>query len=257
MDDPFVLTDFEGPVAVVRLNRPEVLNALSPSMLHVLAETLEALDRQPEIKVIVITGSAKAFAAGADIQVMAQSSSTDMLRLDTRQYWLRLRAIQKPLIAAVMGYAFGGGCELALSCDLIVAAEDARFGQPEIKLGIMPGAGGTQRLVKAIGPYRTMEMILTGEPISGSEAYTYGIANRAVPAERCLAEAIDLATTIANRPTIAVRLAREAVRYGVETTLREGLEVERRNFLLLFDTIDKTEGMMAFLEKRSPKFKGE
>jgi enoyl-CoA hydratase len=168
-----------------------------------------------------------------------------------------MRAFSKPLIAAVQGYAYGGGCELAMACDLIVAAEDARFGQPEIKLGIMPGAGGTQRLARALGPYRAMEMILTGEPISGREAYINGLANRAVPAEQVVTEALELARRIAAQPPIAVRLAREAVRCGVETTLRDGIEVERRNFLLLFDTHDQAEGMQSFLEKRPPEFTGE
>jgi enoyl-CoA hydratase len=179
-----------------------------------------------------------------------------MIRLDTRSYWLRLWGLKKPLIAAVSGYAYGGGCELALACDLIVASETARFAQPEIKLGIMPGAGGTQRLARALGFYRAMEMVLTGEPISGAEAYTCGLVNRVVPIERYLDEALELARLIAERPPVAIRLAREALRLGIETTLRDGLELERRNFLLLFDTYDQQEGMQAFLEKRPPRFLG-
>lgn len=188
---------------------------------------------------------------------MADYSPADVLRADTLSYWQRLRRISKPMIAAVSGYAFGGGCELAMTCDLIVASETAQFAQPEIKLGIMPGAGGTQRLVKAIGPYRAMELILTGEQISAKVAYDFGLINRLVPVERCLDEARELARMIASRPLVAVRLAREAVRHGIENTLREGLEVERRNYTLLFDTHDQAEGMSAFLEKRPPEFKGE
>jgi enoyl-CoA hydratase len=173
----------------------------------------------------------------------------DIIELDTRSYWERFRRISKPLIAAVNGYAYGGGCELALTCDMIVASETAAFAQPEIKLGIMPGAGGTQRLTRAIGPYRAMELILTGEPLSAREAYASGLVNRLVPAERLLDEARELAQLIASRPPVAVRLAREAVRHGLENTVREGLEVERRNFLLLFDTPEQKQKMAEFLKK--------
>jgi enoyl-CoA hydratase len=218
---------------------------------------LESLDADPSVRAIVLTGTGRAFAAGADIQAMAQASPADILRSNTLNYWLRLRRINKPLIAAVNGLAFGGGCELAMTCDLIVAAETARFAQPEIKLGIMPGAGGTQRLARAIGPYRAMELILTGEPLSAQDAFAAGLVNRLVPPERCLDEACELAHLIAARPAVAVRLAREAVRYGVEHTVMEGLEIERRNFTLLFDTADQKEGMTAFLEKRPAEFRGE
>jgi enoyl-CoA hydratase len=247
----------QPPIAVVTLNRPDVLNALSPALLSELCEALEVLNADPQVRAIILTGDERAFAAGADIQAMVDQTPSDVLRANTLGYWKRLRSLDKPLIAAVAGFAFGGGCELALQCDLIVAAENARFAQPEIKLGIMPGAGGTQRLAKAVGPYRAMEMILTGEALSAREAYELGLVNRLVPAERLLDEARQLANQIAARPAIAVRLAREAVRYGVENTLREGLEVERRNFTLLFDTRDQAEGMAAFLEKRPPNFTGE
>ncbi len=258
MTEPFVLLEKDGPhVALLTLNRPKVLNALSPDVLDALCRALETLNADPEIRAIILTGNARAFAAGADIQVMANASPLDILRRNTLQYWQRIQAIEKPLIAAVSGFAFGGGCELAMSCDLIVASETARFGQPEIKVGIMPGAGGTQRLTKAVGPYRAMEMILTGEPITAQEALAYGLVNRVVPVERYLDVAKELAHTIAARPPVSVRLAREAVKYGVETTLRDGLMVERRNFILLFDTDDQKEGMQAFLEKREPKFIGE
>ncbi len=190
---PLVIIDLQPPVAVVRLNRPEVLNALSPEMLSTLSQTLASLDDDGEIRVIVLAGNGRAFCAGADIQAMASASPVDILSRDTLKSWLRIRSLNKPLIAAVHGVAYGGGCELALTCDLIVAAENARFAQPEIKLGIMPGAGGTQRLSKAIGPYRAMEMVLTGEPLSAQEAFAHGLVNRLVPPERCLEEALELA----------------------------------------------------------------
>lgn len=256
-EELLVLSEFHGSVAILRLNRPKALNALSPEMLEALCEALEAADQEDTIRAIVITGNERAFAAGADIQAMADSSPMDIIRVDTLGYWQRMRRIQKPLIAAVSGYVYGGGCELAMQCDLIVASETARFAQPEIKLGIMPGAGGTQRLTKAVGPYRAMEMILTGEPIGAEEAYRHGLVNRVVPVERYREEAVQLAHSIAERPPIAVRLAREAVRQGLENTLREGLEIERRNFTTLFDTQDQAEGMHAFLEKRDPRFKGK
>jgi len=251
------LLERDGPLALVTLNRPEALNALSPEMLAALCDQLEALDADPQVRVIILAGDRRAFAAGSDIKSMARATSQDILRMDTIRYWQRLRQVSKPLIAAVSGYAFGGGCELALTCDLIVAAESAQFAQPEIKLGIMPGAGGTQRLAKAIGPYRAMEMVLTGEPLSARQAFDLGLVNRLVPDERLLEEARELGWLIASRPPLAVRLARQALRHGVETTLNEGLEVERRNFVQLFDTFDQKEGMAAFLEKRPPEFKGE
>ena len=252
-----VLLERDGPLAIVQLNRRAALNALSPEMLSALCDCLEALEADPQVRVVIVTGSQHLFAAGADIKAMAQASPQDILRIDTIRYWKRLRQSSKPLIAAVSGYAFGGGCELALTCDLIVAAESARFAQPEIKLGIMPGAGGTQRLAKAIGPYRAMEMILTGEPVTAQQAFELGLVNRLVPDERLLEEAKELGRLIAARPPVAVRLASQALRHGVETTLSEGLEIERRNFVQLFDTYDQKEGMAAFLEKRPPVFKGK
>lgn len=192
-------------------------------MLAALCAALEKLQAEEPIRAVVITGDDRAFAAGADIPTMAQASPMDMVRLDTRSYWQRLMNLRLPLVAAVRGYAYGGGCELAMNCDLIVAAENARFAQPEIKLGIMPGAGGTQRLARAIGPYRAMEMILTGEALSGRQAYEFGLANRVVPVERCVQEALELAQTIAERPPIAVRLARGgALRHGNHAAGRPG-----------------------------------
>lgn len=256
-EQPAVLVEIEEAVGLLRLNRPQVYNALSPAVLSELCDRAEALASGGEVRVLILTGSDKAFAAGADIQVMANASPSDIQRGGTLAYWQRLRRIEIPMIAAVSGYAYGGGCELAMTCDLIVASETARFAQPEIKLGIMPGAGGTQRLARAVGPYRAMEMILTGEPISAQEALQAGLVNRVVPVERYLDEARQLARVIAERPLVAVRLARQAVRHGLETSLREGLEVERRNFTLLFDTADQKEGMAAFLEKRPPQFSGK
>jgi enoyl-CoA hydratase len=257
MNEPLVKMERLDAVGVAHLNRPDKLNALSPEMLNALADVLEEFDADNSIRVIVIAGSEGVFAAGADIEVMLTASSQTMLALDTRSYWLRFQQVAKPVIAAVSGWAFGGGCELALQCDLIVASETAQFAQPEIKLGIIPGAGGTQRWAKAAGPYRAMEMILTGDPIDAHTAYAWNLLNRVVPKERFLEEAIELAKVIAERPPVAVKFAKEALRMGLNHDLAAGLEVERRNFLLSFDTEDQAEGMQAFLEKRPPDFKGQ
>jgi enoyl-CoA hydratase len=256
-EDQLVLIERDGPIGMITLNRPDALNALSPAMLAAVCQATERLDQDASIRVIILTGNQRAFAAGADIKAMAPASPMDIMRANTKQYWDRMRRINKPLIAAVSGYAFGGGCELAMHCDLIVASESAQFAHPEIKLGIIPGAGGTQLLAKAIGPYRAMEMILTGDPINAQQAFEMGLVNRLIPVERYLDEAKDLARVIAERPPVAVRLARKAVRHGIENTFREGMELERRSFMLLFDTYDQEEGMRAFLEKREPRFKGK
>ncbi|MEX2160433.1 MAG: enoyl-CoA hydratase-related protein [Anaerolineales bacterium] len=256
MSQNLVLIDRRASVAVVTLNRPEKLNALSPELLKDLAEALERLNADGAIRVVVLTGGPKFFAAGADIEAMAKASPIDIYLRNTRALWQRIWSLDKPIIAAVNGVAFGGGCELAMSCDLIVAGESSRFGQPEVKLGIMPGAGGTQRLAVAIGPYRAMELVLTGEPISAAEARAAGLVNRVVADDQVLEEAVKLAALIAERPPVAVRLARKALRHGIERTLLEGLEIERRNYLMLYDTEDQKEGMAAFLEKRRPGFKG-
>lgn len=257
MSEDLVLIEKKDAVALLRLNRPGKLNALSPQLLAALADALEAVDADDELRVTVLYGGERAFAAGADIEAMAKASPVDILQGATRQLWQRIWALDKPVIAAVSGYAYGGGCELAMGCDLIVAAEDARFAQPEIKLGIMPGAGGTQRLARAIGPYRAMEMVLTGEPITARAAFEAGLVNRLVSSERVRDEALELAQLIAERPPVAVRLARQALRFGFERTLIEGLEIERRNYRMLYDTEDQKEGMAAFLEKKEPKFKGK
>ncbi|MEK6255698.1 MAG: enoyl-CoA hydratase-related protein, partial [Chloroflexota bacterium] len=238
MCNKLVLIEKEGAVGIARLNRPEKLNALSAEVLAALAEGLEGLDSADEIRAIVLTGSARVFAAGADIEAMADLSSHEMRKRDTGQYWRRMRAIKKPIIAAVSGWALGGGCELALQCDLIIASESAKFGQPEIKIGIIPGKGGTQRWATAVGPYRAMEMALTGEPISAQEAYEANLVNKVVPVERYFEVAMELAQVIASRPPLAVLAAKQAVRRGVDATLNEGLDTERENFLALFDTED-------------------
>nr|BCX00309.1 MAG: enoyl-CoA hydratase [Bacteroidota bacterium] len=244
-------------VALVRLNRPEVLNALSLELMEELVGALEELDADPGVRAIVLTGNERAFAAGADITQMADASVVRMVLVDQFQKWDRIKRIRKPLIAAVSGYALGGGCELAMSCDMIVASETARFGQPEINIGVMPGAGGTQRLTRAIGKARAMEMVLTGRMITAEEARLAGLVNRVVPVELYLDEALKLAREVAARPPLAVRLAKEAVLKAFELPLSAGLEFERKNFYLLFATEDQKEGMRAFLEKRPPVWKGQ
>jgi enoyl-CoA hydratase len=255
-DEPQVLYQADGPVVTLTLNRPKALNALSPELMAELAAAVERADADPAVRCLVLTGGPRVFAAGADIKAMADARPLDVMARGTVAGWERIRRCGTPLIAAVGGYALGGGCELAMLCDMIVASETAQFGQPEITIGIMPGAGGTQRLARAIGPYRAMEMILTGKTLSAREAYAAGLVNRVCPVEGFLAEAQRLAAEVAARAPVAVRLAREAVRYGVETTVREGLEIERRNFYLLFDTEDQKEGMRAFIEKRTPEYRG-
>ena len=252
-----ILVDRDERVGIVTLNRPKELNAINFQLVSELANALEELDRDEEIRCMVITGAGeKAFAAGADIKEMSGKSPIEMM-LGDFQPWERIRRIQKPLIAAVGGYALGGGCELAMHCDMIVASEDARFGQPEITLGVIPGAGGTQRLARTLGKYRTMEMVLTGVQATAQEMADHGLVNRVVPKGEHLREAVKFAKEVAARGPIAVRLAKQAVLAAFETTLEEGLEIERKNFLLLFATEDKREGMQAYIEKRKADFKGK
>lgn len=255
-EEQLVLSAIDGPVATLTLNRPKVLNALNPALIDALIAELERCEADEQIRAVVLTGGPRVFAAGADIKAMAEASPATMLISRTFDRWARIAAFRKPLIAAVSGYALGGGCELAMMCDMIVASETAQFGQPEINLGIIPGIGGTQRLTRAIGPYRAMELVLTGATISAQEAYQYGLVNRVAPVEQFLQEAQRLAATVAEKAPLAVQLAKEAVRAAAETTLREGLAIELRNFYLLFGTEDQKEGMRAFIEKRSPVFKG-
>jgi enoyl-CoA hydratase len=243
-------------VALIRLNRPESLNALNRALVADLTQMLLDLDQDSEVRAIVITGNERAFAAGADIKEMAGDSAIDMLILDQFQKWDQIKRLKKPLIAAVSGYALGGGCELAMLCDIIIASETAQFGQPEIKIGVIPGAGGTQRLTRAIGKSRAMEYILTGRFFSAQQAYEWGLVSRVVPIELYLEEAIKLAAEIASMPPLAVQLAKQAILKSYELSLEEGLHFERRNFYLLFATEDQKEGMKAFMEKRSPQWKG-
>jgi enoyl-CoA hydratase len=252
-----ILTETQGRVGLVRFNRPKELNALNAALMEQLVTALEAFDRDPATGCLVVTGNARAFAAGADIKEMAEASAVEMLQRDNIARWDRLRKLKKPLIAAVSGFCLGGGCELALACDLIVASESARFGQPEINLGVMPGAGGTQRLTRAVGKAVAMEMVLNARLLSAGEAARFGLVNRVVPVETYLDEALRLAAAIAARAPLAVRLAKEAVNNAFETYLADGLADERRAFYFLFSTEDQKEGMAAFLAKREPDWKGK
>ncbi len=251
-----IVVSTENGYAIVQLNRPEVLNALNMALMAELTDTLEALDKDDQVRCIILTGNEAAFAAGADIKEMAEASAVEMLLRDQFARWDRIRKIKKPLIAAVSGFALGGGCELAMACDIIIASETARFGQPEINIGVMPGAGGTQRLTRAIGKARAMEIVLTGRFITSREACDAGLVNKVVPIEVLMDEARQLAREIASRPPVAVRLAKESVLKAFDTTLEGGLEFERKNFYLLFASEDQKEGMKAFTEKRKPAWKG-
>ncbi len=252
MNYTHIVVEPEPGFAVIRFNRPEVLNALNMKLMEELVDALDALDRDEQVRAVVLTGSEKAFAAGADIKEMADASAVEMLIRDQFARWDRIRKFKKPLIAAVSGFALGGGCELAMTCDIIIASETARFGQPEINIGVMPGAGGTQRLTRAVGKYKAMEMVLTGRMITAEEALRWGLVVKVVPAEYYLREARALAAEIAAKPPVAVRLAKEAVLKAMDTTIEGGLEFERKNFYLLVASDDQKEGMKAFAEKRKP-----
>jgi enoyl-CoA hydratase len=251
-----VLLAVEPPIATVTLNRPKVLNALSPELIGELGDALARLDADESVRAVVLTGGPKVFAAGADIGDMADRSPIDQLLRDQTGRWSPISAFSKPLVAAVNGYALGGGCELALMCDLIVAGDSARIGQPEINLGIIPGAGGTQRWPRTVGKYVAMEVNLTGQPLTADRAYQLGLVNRVVPAEVTIEVAKQLARQLAEKPPLAVRLAKESVNKAFQTPLDEGLLVERKNFYFLFASEDQKEGMRAFLEKRKAAFKG-
>jgi enoyl-CoA hydratase len=252
-----LLVDRDGPVGIVTLNRPQQLNALFTPLVRELVAALQAFDADQTIRAIVLTGGEKVFAAGADIREMADQSAVEMLTRNTDGLWERVKTISKPVIAAVSGYALGGGCELAMVCDIILASETARFGQPEINIGLIPGAGGTQRLTRAVGKFKAMEMIMTGRWIDAAEAERRGLANRVVPVESLLAEAVALGKELATRPPVTLRLAKEAVNKAFETTIAEGLDFERRSFFFLFASNDSKEGMRAFLEKRKPEYQGK
>ena len=256
MADDHVLLKVDSGVALVTLNRPQVLNALSQALMEQLAATLEGCDRDTAVRCIVLWGGPRVFAAGADVREMADATTADVIKAYRFEQWLRIRRVTKPIVAAVCGYALGGGGELAMLCDIIVAAEGAQFGQPEIRLGLIPGAGGTQRLTRAVGKSRAMEMVLTGRALTAHEAAAAGLVSRVVPAEVCLEEAMRLAAEIARQAPVAVRLAKEAVLQAYETSLEAGLAFERRSFHALFGTEDKREGVRAFLDKRRPEFQG-
>ncbi len=252
-----ILTETRGRVGMITLNRPQAMNALNSQLLAELMDALEVFDKDEAIGAILITGGEKAFAAGADIKEMAEASLVEMTTRDPIGLYDHIRKVRKPLIAAVSGWALGGGCELAMSCDMIVASETARFGQPEITIGVIPGAGGTQRLTRAVGKAIAMEMVLNNRTLSAQEALQFGLVNRLVPPERCLDEALALAAEVAGRAPMAVRMGKDAINAAFETTLAEGLAAERRNFYSLFATQDQKEGMKAFIEKRKAEWKGK
>lgn len=252
-----VIVTREDAVGLVQLNRPKVLNALNGTVMKELCAALDEMDGDSAIRCIIITGNDRAFAAGADINEMAEATAVEMFERNWIAYWDRLRSIGKPIIAAVSGYALGGGCELAMACDIIVASETAQFGQPEINIGVMPGAGGTQRLTRSLGKSKAMEMVLTGRTISAREAEARGLVSRVIPVELYVEEAKALAREIAAKAPIAVRLAKESVNKASELSLAEGLEFERKLFYFLFSTDDQDEGMRAFVEKRKPSWKGK
>jgi len=255
-DEPLILVERDEPIAVVRLNRPEQLNALSDALMGALVDVLRELDDDTGFRAVVVGGSERAFAAGADIRELAQASAIDLLYARRVERWDTIKALATPLVAAVSGYCLGGGCELALSCDLIVASESARFGQPETGLGLIPGAGGTQRWARAVGKATAMDVVLTGRFLTAREALRAGLVSRVVAREAWLLEAKRVALDIAAKGPVATRLAKEAVDAAFETPLTHGLEHERRLLALAFASTDAHEGLRAFIEKRQPEFTG-
>lgn len=253
----FILSETRGQVGLITLNRPQAMNALNNQLMRELMDALEAFDRDETVGAMVITGSEKAFAAGADIKEMVDKSIEQIMDRDHVAVFGRIRTIRKPVIAAVSGWALGGGCEIALSCDMIVASESAKFGQPEISIGVIPGAGGTQRLTRAVGKAVAMEMILNDRRLTAQEAYQFGMVNRVVPVESYLEEALRLAEEIASRAPVAVRAAKKMINQTFEQMLSEGLAAEKQEFYNLFATEDQKEGMQAFIEKRTPGWKGK
>lgn len=243
-------------IGLIQLNRPKVLNAISTDLMEELVEALFILEDDKDIRAIILTGNDCAFAAGADIGQMMDNSPIDQINDNRLRLWKQMALISKPIIAAVNGFALGSGCELAMACDFIIAGDTARFGQPEIKIGTIPGAGGTQRLTRTIGKSKAMLAVLTGEMMDAYEAERSGMVAKVVPAETLLQETFETAKLIANRAPVAVRLAKEAVNMAFESSLKDGLEFERRNFYLTFSSKDQKEGMKAFMEKREPKYQG-
>jgi enoyl-CoA hydratase len=252
-----IIVETHDKVGLIRLNRPQALNALNRALMRELALAVDAFEADTKIACMVITGSEKAFAAGADIKEMADKQFTDVFFEDFCADWHRVAKARKPVVAAVAGFALGGGCELAMQCDLIIAADNAKFGQPEIKLGIIPGIGGTQRLTRAVGKTKAMDLILTGRMMDATEAERAGLVARIVPAQNLVEEALKVAATIAAMSLPSVLAAKEAVNCALETSLAEGIRFERRIFHSLFATLDQKEGMHAFIDKRAPKFQNK
>jgi enoyl-CoA hydratase len=251
-----IIVEKRGKVGIITLNRPAVKNALNTQLMQELVDALKNFEQDSDVNAVVITGSSQFFSSGADIREMAEKGVSETYLSGLSEYWQSVAHFKKPLIAAVNGYAYGGGLELVMACDIVVCSEDAKFAQPEIKLGIMPGAGGTQRLPRIVGKHRALEMILTGEPISAQEAYMLGLVNKVVPQDAVKDEALRIAELIAEKAPVAVRAAKEAVVKGLDMGVEEGLAFERSLFSLLFGTQDQKEGMKAFIEKRKPEFKG-
>jgi enoyl-CoA hydratase len=256
MSSSLIIETYEGPVAVLQLNRPKVMNALNLAIVDELVARLARLQEDQNIRCIILTGNERAFAAGGDIDEMSDISLADIKMKNQFLPWDQIPKFTKPLIAAVHGYALGGGCELAMSCDMIVASDQAQFGQPEVNLGIMPGAGGTQRLTKALGKARAFELLLTGSNLSAQEAYERGLVTKIVPHELVLSEAMKLAQRLAKQPPVAVTLIKESIYKALDTPTQLGMDFERNAFYMCFGTEDRLEGMKAFKEKRSPQFKG-
>ena len=256
MDFTQIIVETHDRVGLIRLNRPKALNALNRQLMQEIGTALRKFDENPDIGAMVITGDARSFAAGADIKEMAEASSIQMLTTDTISLWDQVASIKKPVLAAVSGWCLGGGNELAMACDLIVASESARFGQPEINIGVIPGAGGTQRLTRAVGKGLAMEMVLNNRHLTAKEALQYGLVNKVVPDELYLEETLKLAAEIAARAPLAIRFGKEMVNQAFETSLAEGIADERRNFYFLFGTEDQKEGMKAFVEKREAQWRG-
>lgn len=253
----FIETSIKDHIGYVELNRPKQLNALNRKMVREIVETLEEYDTNDDVRVIVITGKGRAFAAGADIDEMANDSTVDMELINQFKDWDRIALIKKPIIGAVQGFALGGGFELALCCDVLFAAEDAQFGFPEVNIGVMPGAGGTQRLTKLMGKTKALEWLWLGEPMSAKEALHYGVINRTVAPEILFEETVKFAKRLTKQAPLSLRLIKEAVHKAVDYSLYEGMQFERKNFYLLFSSEDQKEGMKAFIEKRKPDFKGK
>lgn len=256
MPDEVQLKSIDNWIAVINLNRPEARNALDVATRTQLAEHFAQLGSDETTRVIILTGGEKIFAAGADLRDMVERTPVEMIARRSERLWAPIANCPKPVIAAVNGYALGGGCELAMHADIIVAGEGALFGQPEVKVGIMPGAGGTQRLVRAVGKFRAMKMLMTGEPVSARDALAMGLVSEVVPDDQVFDRALAIAKTIAALPPLAIMQIKEAVLAGEDSSLEAGLALERKSFQLLFATQDQKEGMRAFLEKRKPEFEG-